>query len=159
MQSQADRYKRLAQAYVTLSDKFNELDVAHMDLKQKVVPVVKALKKSQAQAQLLKQENETLAQTIDTLTAEKVALQQKTAALQTRLDALADLESLLEPATEELLKEAEQQIDLVEETLQEISIDSDPDLSEADKQLLESCQVELNSILAASEALNDMVSA
>ncbi len=137
MKSTVDRYKRLAESYIKLSDQFHQLDVEHMTLKQKVVPVLKALRKYQNLTAQLKQDKAKLVQTIQALTDEKLDLQATIATMQTKFEALADLEALLQPQTQDLLTEAEQQIDLVEETLQEMALDSDPDLSQSDKQLLE----------------------
>jgi hypothetical protein len=47
------------------------------------------------------------------------------------------LEVLLQPETQAVLAEAEEQMSLVQETLLEIDQDSDPGMSEADKLLLE----------------------
>ena len=137
MKSTVDRYKHLAESYIKLSDQFHQLDVEHMTLKQKVVPVLKALRKYQNLTAQLKQDKAKLVQTIQALTDEKLDLQATIATMQTKFEALADLEALLQPETQDLLTEAEQQIDLVEETLQEMALDSDPDLSQSDKQLLE----------------------
>lgn len=137
MKSTVDRYKRLAESYIKLADQFHQLDVEHMTLKQKVVPVLKALRKYQSLTAQLKQDKVELLQKIQALTDEKLDLQTTIATMQTKFEDLADLEALLQPETQDLLMEAEQQIDLVEETLQEMALDSDPDLSQSDKQLLE----------------------
>jgi chromosome segregation ATPase len=140
MKSTADRYKCIAEAYLKLSDRFNQLDVAHMSLRQKIVPMIKALKKYQALTTQLKQDKAELAQTIQALTNEKSALEGTITVLQNKIETLIDLEPLLQPETQDMLTEAEQQIELIEETLQEIDINSDPDLNEADRQLLETYQ-------------------
>ncbi|MEO0458813.1 MAG: hypothetical protein AAF152_19840 [Cyanobacteria bacterium P01_A01_bin.114] len=170
MKSTAERYRCLAEGYVNLSDKFHQLDVAHMTLKKKLVPVIKAIKDYQALTNQLKQDKAELEQTVQALTArqqrleeailiqkaneaelsatvqtltdEKATLQASLTAVQTQYDALADLEALLQGEPQAMLTEAEQQMELVEETLQEMTLDSDPDLSEADKLLINSYQDE-----------------
>jgi chromosome segregation ATPase len=140
MKSTADRYKSIAEAYLKLSDRFNQLDVAHMSLRQKIVPMIKALKKYQALTAQLKQDKAELAQTIQALTNEKSTLQGTIAILQNKIETLIDLEPLLQPETQDILSEAEQQVELIEETLEEIALNSDPDLSDADRQILETYQ-------------------
>jgi chromosome segregation ATPase len=140
MKSTADRYKSIAEAYLKLSDRFNQLDVAHMSLRQKIVPMIKALKKYQALTTQLRQDKAELTQTIQALTNEKSSLQGTIAVLQNKIETLIDLEPLLQSETQDILTEAEQQVELIEETLQEIDINSDPDLNEADRQLLETYQ-------------------
>jgi hypothetical protein len=147
MKSTVDRYKHLAEAYIKLSDQFQQLDVAHMALKEKVVPVLKALKKYQTLTVQLKQDKIALVQTIQALTDEKMAVQAALVTLQAKYDAIAELEALLQPETQDLLAEAEQQIDLVEETLKEMAVDSDPNLSQTDKQLLETYQNNTESLV------------
>ncbi|NEP18272.1 MAG: hypothetical protein F6J97_15435 [Leptolyngbya sp. SIO4C1] len=164
MNSSASRYTRLMQAYVKLSDQFHHLDVEHMALKQKLIPLLKALNAYRSLTHKLKQDKATLEQTIQSLSAsqtaleaalaasqvkqaellaamttlseEKAQLESSLQAVQLKYEALAEFETLLQPDAVSVLAEAEQQMELVEETLQEIELDSDPDLSEVDKQLL-----------------------
>lgn len=165
MKSIAERYNRLASAYIKLSDKFHHLDVAHMTLKQKILPVIKAIKDYQTITNQLNLDNTRLEQTISNLTVqqqqlaedqliqkekeselltrvniltdENVTLQAALQEVQTKYEALTKLEPLLHPDPQALLIEAEQQIELVEETLQEIEVDSDPDLTTDDQYLLQ----------------------
>jgi chromosome segregation ATPase len=152
MKSTADRYKSIAEAYLKLSDRFNQLDIAHMSLRQKIVPMIKALKKYQALTTQLKQDKAELTQTIQALANEKTTLQGTIATLQNKIETLIDLEPLLQPETQHILTEAEQQIELIEETLQEITLNSDPDLSEADRQLLETYQNDLARWVSLNES-------
>ncbi|MEM9163114.1 MAG: hypothetical protein AAGC54_08595 [Cyanobacteria bacterium P01_F01_bin.4] len=168
MKSTAERYNRLAEAYIKLSDNFHQLDVAHMTLKRKLVPVIKATKDYQSLTTQLKQDKTGLEQTVEaltdrqqrleealliqkaneaelsatiqTLTDEKTTLLADLSDFQTKYEALADFGDLLQADPQAILAEAEQQMELVEETLQEITLNSDPDLSEADKQLIETYQ-------------------
>lgn len=122
MVNQAERYNRLCYSYIQLSEKFQKLDVDYMDLKTKVVPVLKLLKAYK--------------QAVEQLSQEKSALEDKLEAVTSKYETLKSLEGLLEPATQSLLAEAEEQMELVASTIQEIESDTDPDLSEADKRLL-----------------------
>lgn len=168
MKPTAERYNRLAEAYVKLSDKFHQLDVAHMTFKHKLVPVIKAVKDYQSLTTQLKQDRTELEQTIQaltdrqqrleealliqkaneaelsatiqTLTDEKTALLADLSDFQTKYEAVADFEDLLQADPQAILAEAEQQMELVEETLQEMTLNSDPDLSEADRELIETYQ-------------------
>ncbi|MBE9029600.1 hypothetical protein IQ266_07640 [filamentous cyanobacterium LEGE 11480] len=142
MKSLADRYKSLSEAYLKLADQFQQLDVTHMTLKQKVIPVIKSLKQHQVLTAQLKQDKVSLSQTVQALTEEKQVLQSTIETLQAKYEAFAELEGLLQSDSHDRLSEAEQQMVLVEETLQEMAIDQDPDLSDHDKQLLASIQTD-----------------
>lgn len=122
MVNQAERYTRLCYSYIQLSEKFQKLDVEHMDLKTKIVPILKLLK---AYKQMVEQLNQ-----------EKIVLEDKLQAVTSKYETLKALEGLLEPNVESLLTEAEEQMELVASTVEEIESDTDPDLSEADKRLL-----------------------
>lgn len=176
----AERYTQLARAYITLSDKFQQLDVAHMTLKEKVIPLLKTLKAYkqlieqlkankamlETQLQLLTQEkqdletnladcqadNQDLVTRLQTLEAEKQAVMLNLQALQDKYDPLEPLALLLQPEQQATLAEAEAQIELVEETLQEMAINSDPNLSEADKQLLAAYEIDPQQFLPATAA-------
>lgn len=183
MKSTSERYNSLASSYIKLSDEFHQLDVAHMDLKQKLLPAIKAIKNYQSLTHQLQQDNTKLEQTIQTLTDqqqrleedqrtlkakeveqsiiinmltdEKTNLQAALEEFQTKYDALADFESLLQSGPQAVLTEAEQQMALVEETLQEIALNSDPDLSENKQQLIEAYQDEDESLFISTEILKD----
>jgi predicted nucleic acid-binding Zn-ribbon protein len=122
MSNIAERYTHLCRSYVKLSDQFQKLDVDHMTLKSKVVPLLKSLRTHQSVVSQLQQENLQLTQ----------QLQQ----LMTQYEALKPLEIFLQPDLQAALSEAEEQALLVEQTLQEIAEDRDPDLSESEKALL-----------------------
>jgi hypothetical protein len=118
----ADRYNRLCQAYVKLADQFQRLDIDHMTLRSKVVPLLRALKTYKAG--------------VETLTQENLALEQELRAMTQKYEELKPLEVFLHPEFQQALWEAEEQLALVDQTLQEIDQNQDPGLSEADKQLL-----------------------
>jgi predicted nucleic acid-binding Zn-ribbon protein len=122
MTQTSDRYVRLCRAYVKLSDKFQKLDVEHMTLKSKVVPLLKALKAYKQLTQKLQQENHDL--------------QTEISSLEKKYEALKALEALVTPEMEAELAEAEEQMEIVEETIQEMEADSSPDLTPEDKELL-----------------------
>ena len=129
MENIVDSFANLCDSYITLADRFQRLDVEHMTLKGKVVPVLKALK--------------TYQQAIATLQAEKESLQQELATTQeecktlvAKNDALKALEPLLSDEMAALLNSAEEQAALVNETMAEIDANNDPDLSEEEKSLL-----------------------
>ncbi|KAI9129354.1 hypothetical protein [Acaryochloris sp. CCMEE 5410] len=183
MKTIAERYNSLAGAYIKLSDEFHQLDVAHMNLKQKLLPAIKAIKTYQSLTHQLQQDNAHLEQTIqaltdqqqrlkeeqrtleakeveqsitiNTLTEEKTNLQATLEAFQTKYKALANFEVLLQSEPQAVLAEAEQQMALVEETLQEIALNSDPDLSEDEQQLIEAYQDEDESLFIAMEISKD----
>lgn len=183
MKSTSERYNSLASSYIKLSDEFHQLDVAHMDLKQKLLPAIKAIKNYQSLTHQLQQDNTKLEQTIQTLTEqqqrlekdqrtlkakeveqsiiinaltdEKTNLQAALEEFQAKYDALADFESLLQSGPQAVLVEAEQQMVLVEETLQEIALNSDPDLSEKEQQLIEAYQDEDESLFISTEISKD----
>lgn len=186
MNSIADRYNRLASAYINLSDKFHQLDVAHMTLKQKILPAIKAIKDYQTITNQLNRDNARLEQTIETLTTQQQRLEQDQAiqketetelvakvntlthenatlqaALQeikTKYEALAELEPLIQSDPQDLLLEAEQQMELVEETLREIALDSDPDLNKDDQHLLEVYLNEGDNLVNSEATSNDSTS-
>lgn len=183
MKSIAERYKSLAGAYVKLSDKFHQLDVAHMNLKEKLLPAIKAIKSyrslilqlQQDKARLertiqtlterqqcleenqltLKAKEVELSMTVNTLTKENTDLQAALKEFQIKFEGVADFESLLESEPQAMLVEAEQQMELVEETLQEIALNSDPDLSQEEQQLIEAYQNESESLFVSMELPKD----
>ncbi len=118
----ADRYTRLCHSYIKLSDKFQKLDVDHMTLRSKVVPLIKLL--------------QTYKQTIKQLTQDKEALASDLQSMTLKYEELKPLEAFLQPEAQAALAEAEEQLELVDITLQEMESDRDPDLSEIDKAIL-----------------------
>ena len=164
MQATADRYTRLSKAYIKLSEQFHELDVAHMNLKQKILPAIKTIKAYKALTLRLKQQKAELEVELEALTKsqvelmgivadqqesevelsaivqtlgeEKASLESELLAVQAKYDAVAEFEILTQPDPEASLATAEQQMALVEETLNEMIANSDPDLSEVDQQLI-----------------------
>jgi predicted nuclease with TOPRIM domain len=116
-------FAKLCRSYVKLADKFQQLDVEYMTLKSKVVPVLKQLKSYQTTIEVLKQEKTDLKAELESVTA--------------KYDELKVFEELLSPDMKALLDEASEQVDLVDETLFEMEQDDDPDLSEADKMMLQ----------------------
>lgn len=183
MKSIAERYKSLAGAYVKLSDKFHQLDVAHMNLKEKLLPAVRAINSYRSLIQQLQQDKAELERTVqtlterqkhlednqltlqakeielsmavNTLTKENTDLQTALQGFQTKYEVVAGFESLLESEPQAMLVEAEQQMELVEETLQEIALNSDPDLSQEEKELIEAYQKETESLFGSMEPLKD----
>jgi chromosome segregation ATPase len=119
----AERYVRLSRAYIQLADTFHRLDVDYMGLKSKVAPLLNTVK--------------TYQQTIEQLTQEKRELEEKLQEVTAKYENFKSFEALLQPDVQTALIEAEEQILLVEETMREIQENGDPDLNEADKQLLE----------------------
>lgn len=183
MKSIAERYKSLAGAYVKLSDKFHQLDVAHMNLKEKLLPAIKAINSYRSLIQQLQQDKAELERTVQTLTERQKHLEENQLTLQakeielsmavntltkentdlqtalqdfqTKYEVVAGFESLLGSEPQAMLVEAEQQMELVEETLQEIALNSDPDLSQEEKELIEAYQKESESLFGSMESLKD----
>ncbi|MBE9179011.1 hypothetical protein IQ268_10610 [Oculatella sp. LEGE 06141] len=122
MDNIAERYTRLCHAYVQLADQFQKLDVEHMSLRGKIIPFLKALK--------------TYKQTVADLTEEKSRLEAELQAIASKYEALKPLEALIDAEHQAALAEAEEQLNLVAETLQEMEKERDPDLSEAERLLL-----------------------
>ena len=179
MQATADRYTRLSKAYIKLSEQFHELDVAHMNLKQKIVPAIKTIKAYKVLTQRLKQQKLEMEQelaaltksqvemmamvaeqqeqgaqlsaTIQTLSEEKASLEAELLAVQAKYEAVAEFEVLIQPDPEAMLTVAEQQMALVEETLHEMVANRDPDLSETDQRLIEIYQSEFEDFAAVVE--------
>lgn len=119
----AERYARLCRSYIQLSDRFQKLDVEHMSLKSKLIPLLKALKHYKLLLQQLEDD--------------KLSLQQQIATLTEKCEKLQEFEAFSQPDMESELSEAEHHITLVEETIEEMDSDSSPDLSPAEKKLLD----------------------
>lgn len=121
-----ERYAQICRAFVKLADKFQKLDVDHMTLKSRVAQILKLLKNYQSVAEKLNQENQ--------------ALKQELQAITVKYEALQLFEFFLEPEFQTLLEAAEAQCELIDETLEEMENDRDPDLDELDKKLLSEYQ-------------------
>ncbi len=127
MSDPTQRYLRLCQSYVQLADRFTQLDVEQMTLREKLIPFLLAFKHYKELAEKLATEN-------TSLQAELTDLRER----YTQLNA-AD-QQFSPPLTSELetaLLEAEEQMALVEETIKEQAIDPDPDLLPVEKLLLD----------------------
>ncbi|NJL37544.1 MAG: DUF3450 domain-containing protein [Leptolyngbyaceae cyanobacterium SM1_4_3] len=122
MSNIAERYIYLCRCCIELADRFQKLDVEHMTLKGKMVPMLKAMKSYK--------------HTIEQLSQEKLELEQKLQAVTAQYEALKPFEALLQLKTQAVLAEAEEQMNLVQQTIEEIEQETDPDMSEADKTLL-----------------------
>jgi predicted nucleic acid-binding Zn-ribbon protein len=118
----AKNITRLCHAYIKLSDKFQKLDVDYMTLRSKVVPLIKALKVYKQLVEQLSEERQLLKENLQEITQ--------------KYEELKPFEIFLEPEFQAILNEAEEQIDLVDTTLNEIESDRDPDLSDVEKALL-----------------------
>ena len=125
MDNLSQRYLRLCQAYSQLAERYTKLDIDHMTLREKLVPFLMAFK-------YYKQMTEQLA-------AEKEAMQRELNELRDRYQLLVSQNGNA-PINEELLSalaEAEEQMELIEETFKEQAADPDPNLLPLEKQLLE----------------------
>jgi DNA repair exonuclease SbcCD ATPase subunit len=160
-----ERYTRLCRAYVNLSERFHQLDVDHMTLKGQMVPLLKALKAQQARLRAVEAEKALLQATLEQQETKHLQeLQQLTKTYEDQLQSLANhvaelqpLEQLLSAETHQELALAEEQMDLVETTFQEMEEDSSPDLSPEEKALLAAYQAAPHDFIAASSggALED----
>ena len=119
----SNSFAKLCRSYVKLADRFQQLDVDYMTLKSKIVPVLKQLKAYQS--------------TIETLKQEKQDLQVELNAITAQYEGLKVFEELLSPEMQSLIEEAQDQVDLVDETLVEMDQDDDPDLTDEDKTILQ----------------------
>ena len=122
----AERYIHLCRSYIQLSDKFQKLDVEHTTLRRRIVPLLNNLKAYQ--------------QIVEKLEQEKLELEEKLKTLDQRYEHLKQFEILAQPEIQAELSEAESQIALVEETVQEMEENRDPDLNETEKLLLNEFQ-------------------
>ncbi len=164
-----ERYTRLCRAYVSLSERFYQLDVDHMTLKGQMVPLLKALKTHQAKLRTVEAEKTALQAALDQQQTQlQAALDQQAAQhrleqqqltttyeeqlqqLSNHLAELKPLEQLLSAETNQELSAAEDQMELVETTLQEIKQDSSPDLSSEEKALLAAYRADPESFLVAA---------
>lgn len=122
----AERYIHLCRSYIQLSEKFQKLDVEHTNLRRETVTLLNNLK--------------TYKQIVEELEQEKLELEGKLKALAQRYEHLKQFEVLEQPEVQAELSEAESQIALVEETVQEMEDNKDPDLDETEKMLLNEFQ-------------------
>jgi chromosome segregation ATPase len=144
MNQMVERYTRLSRAYVLLAERFHQLDVEHMQLKGQMVTLLKALKGSHPRIQTLEAEKASLENALEQQAAQhRQELQTLTRTYEEQLaqmtGQLEELRPLMALAADEAcqtLTEAENQMELVETTLQEMEMDSTPDLSPEDKSLL-----------------------
>ncbi len=119
----SESFSRLCHSYLNLADRFQQLDVEHMALKKRLVPLLHNFKGQQEE--------------IDGLMAQNQALSQQLEAMTVKYEAVKSLESVIGPELQSLLKEAEAQADLVDETILEMDSDSMPGLTPYDKQILD----------------------
>jgi chromosome segregation ATPase len=175
--STVDRYTNLAKAYTQLADKFQSLDIDHMTLKEKVIPVLKMAKAYKRCVEQLQQEKATLLSQVQMLSAsqnelsealklaqgnetqmiadleslklEKSTMETALQACQAQYDAIAPLAALLEPDFQGVLVEAESQMELVEATLAEIENDGNPNLNPEEVNLLQDFQSDPASFIAS----------
>lgn len=123
MDNLSQRYLNLCQAYVQLADRYNNLDVEQMTLREKLVPFLMAFK-------YYKRLSEQLTNEKRTLEAEVMELRDRCQQMEGQSGQGAD-EALLAA-----LAEAEEQIALMEDTFAEQATDSDPSLLPVEKELL-----------------------
>lgn len=140
-----ERYTRLCRSYVRLSERFQELDVAHMTLKKQAVSLLAAYQQEQARHRQQREENQFLTKALEASKAEHDATIQdlihtyeaRIQTLTTELDALLPLQQVVfSEEAQAALREAESQEELLEETFQEIDADDAPDLTSEEKALL-----------------------
>jgi DNA repair exonuclease SbcCD ATPase subunit len=144
MNQMVERYTRLSQAYVTLAERFNQLDVEHMQLKGQMVTLLKACKVSKPRIQALEAEKVALEEALEQQTAQhRRELQNLTQDYEERLEQMSrhleelrPMEMLASDEAYQSLTEAEEQMELIETTLKEMEVDSSPDLTRDDKALL-----------------------
>lgn len=135
------RYSQLCQAYTQLSDRFQKLDVEHMTLRRNVVSLLKAIKVYTQVVEQLKQDKLALEEQLkikdETFTQDRKSLEEQLQAMTAMAEQLQALKILLEPELQASLEEAEEQIKLVDSTIEEMEGDRDPDLNPEEKTLLE----------------------
>ena len=136
MENIAGSFTTLCESYINLADRFQQLDVDHMTLKSKIIPLLKTLKDYKQAIATLQQENQTLQQEKQALQEDLAATQETCKILTTQNEALKVLEPLLTAEMTNLLTEATEQAALVNETIAEIDSNGDPDLSAEEKELL-----------------------
>ncbi len=103
MSTVAERYARLCRCYIQLADRFAELDLENMRLKQKLVQLIGEVKGSQ--------------QSLIALDAEKKALTVQIELLDNKYQELKQFEALIDPAMIAELTEVEKQIAIDQEVM------------------------------------------
>lgn len=144
MNQMVERYTRLCRAYVKLSERFHQLDVEHMKLKGNMVPLLKAVRAYKQKITALERQNLELQQAVSTAESQSrievqnlvATYEEQLESLRSQIDELKALEWFASEEAQKELIEAEHQIELDEETFQEIAEDASPDLSDAEKALL-----------------------
>lgn len=133
----ADYYQRICRSYVQLADRYEQLDVEHMQLKSHLVRLLKSLKAHQQAMHQLRETNQLLHSSYE---QEKQELtrdyEAKIQSLTDRLKQLEPLEALLSEEMQQQMAETEEQLALVEETNSEMDAEPDPDLTSDEKALL-----------------------
>ena len=119
----SESFSRLCHSYLNLADRFQQLDVECMDLKARLVPVLHNLKAKDNEIERLTEANQRLTAELETITA--------------KYDVLKPFEQVKTGELQALLEQAEEQADLVDETLREMDSDSMPGLAPQDKAVLE----------------------
>ncbi|MFZ4641110.1 MAG: hypothetical protein ACOYMP_12005 [Nodosilinea sp.] len=157
-----ERYTRLSRAYVKLAERFNQLDVEHMTLKSQVIPLLQALKTQKVRIEKLLADQEKLQQALEQKTVDhrheletlSQTYEDRLSSLNHDIQELKPLENLFTSQVYEDLITAEEQMDLVETTLQEMAEDSSPDLNDEEKALLAAYQADPQIFLGASVSNN-----
>ena len=164
MNQMVERYTRLCRAYVKLSERFQELDIANMTLKGQLVSLIKTTKAQQQQQQRQSKEYQRLLEAFNSLRANhQQELQELTHSYEDRIqDLTSELVSLtalqtdlFAPDVQEALTEAETQSELLEEAFQEMATDGDPDLNSEEKALL--AEFQANPSLFAASPDSEMI--
>ncbi|MGK7890286.1 MAG: hypothetical protein AB4042_13205 [Leptolyngbyaceae cyanobacterium] len=122
-------FTKLCESYIDLADRFQRLDIEHMTLKEKLVPLLKTLRHYRRAIAKLQQEKQTLE-------AELHQAREACNILVAEKSALKALNPLLSDKATRLLTEAEEQMKLVNETIGEIERNDQPNLGIEDKALL-----------------------
>ncbi|MGB3615165.1 MAG: hypothetical protein WBA10_15335 [Elainellaceae cyanobacterium] len=118
-----ESFSRLCHSYLNLADRFQQLDVECMEFKARLVPLLHNLKAKDNKINDLTETNQRLTEQLEALGA--------------KYDQLKPLEAVMADDMQDLLKQAEEQANLVDETLAEMDSDSMPELAPQDKEILE----------------------
>lgn len=118
-----ESFSRLCRSYIDLADRFQQLDVECMGLKKRLVSLLRSIKAKDEKIDALAAENRRLTEALEATTA--------------KYDALKSWEAVMGDNLKALMAQAEEQADLVDETLQEMDSDGVPGLSAEDRQILE----------------------
>ncbi|NER00381.1 MAG: hypothetical protein F6K30_27405 [Cyanothece sp. SIO2G6] len=139
-------FTRLCESYIDLAERFQRLDIEHMTLKEKLVPLLKTLRSDRQEISRLQDEKQSLENELykareacNVLVAEKIALKA--------------LEPLLSEKVIRLLNEAGEQMELVNETINEIEANDQPNLGAEDKALLDHFYADPDAFTNAHELL------